>query len=153
MNATFRWMTSRPGLGWLTALPFLLTPAWWAMDNKAPFEVLVVAPATVAPGGTVSIVAQVRRDLHRKCSVSFTRAIYDGKGFRHDLEGVQRWSAKDIEEVDAMYPGELRIRVPVPFGASPPSGRVRTSLDYVCNPWHWLFPLNVITDMPFTIEG
>jgi hypothetical protein len=126
----------------------------WGADRAPPFKVLHVNPAIAAPGQPVRLVAQVRRDLHRKCSVTFTRHLFDGAGFRHDMEGAQMLSDEALRALDARAPGMLNVTLRVPSHASPGSASLVTALDYECNPMHAAWPIHVVTEMRFTItEG
>lgn len=131
---------------------FVAQLAIWTVDRRAPFEVLEVHPAAAAPGGYVSIVAKVRRDAGRKCGATYARYVYDGGGFRHDMEGVQRMNADAIVRMEKRTPGMLYLTMRVPESATPGRAVISTVLDYECNPVHSLWPIHVVAEFPFTIE-
>lgn len=130
---------------------FWIELAIWALDRHPPFEILNVEPATVEPGQAVYLKAQVRRDVDRNCSVQYTRHIYDGANFRHDLEGVQRMNSEAIRTMDARAPGQLNLTIRVPSNAAPGNASLVTALDYECNPLHAMWPIHVVSEMRFTI--
>lgn len=135
----------------LVLIAFVVEVVIWSVDRHPPFEVLATAPAMVAPGEIVDLVADVRRDTDRGCSARFTRHIYDGASSRHDLEGVQIINAEGIRDIERRTPGQLWVSVRVPSKATPGQASLVTNLDYTCNPLHGLWPIHVITEIPFTI--
>ena len=135
----------------LVLIAFVIELVIWSLDRHPPFEVLAAAPAMVAPGQTVNLVADVRRDTDRGCSARFTRHIYDGAGSRHDLEGVQIINSDGIIDIERRTPGQLHVSLRVPSSATPGGASLVTNLDYTCNPLHGLWPIHVVTEIPFTI--
>lgn len=124
----------------------------WSVDRAPPFEILTVAPTTRRAGERIDLQATVRRDLARRCSVAYTRQIFDARGFRHDLEGVQFASWRTVDTFDRLTPGELRVSVAVPGNAAPGPAQLVTTLLYECNPLHRLWPIEVVATLPFNID-
>ena len=129
----------------------LIVTAWMFTDRDAPFAVLSVEPAAARPGELVTIRANVRRDVHRKCSVSFSRAIFDRHGTRVEDLGGNVFTAGMIEELERRTPGRLAVRIRVPADMEPGQGELVSSLEYTCNRTHVLLPIPVVTTMPFTV--
>jgi hypothetical protein len=123
----------------------------WALDRDPPFEILSVEPAMVLPGNAVQLTATVRRDLDRNCSVTYTRHLYDGANYRHDLEGSQSLSGEAIRAMNIRSPNMLHVALRVPDNAAAGTAALVTALDYECNPLHSAWPIHVVTEMQFTI--
>jgi hypothetical protein len=147
------WAGAHAWLGWLLCLPILFKFAQWGTDNVAPFELL--ATTTVVPGppgGEVLFESAVRRDLHRECSVRYSRHIVDSRGFRHDFEMEPRYlSADGLRRMDKDMGQRLKIVVNIPKAAAVGPAIYAAELNYVCNPLHTLFPLRVTMAMPFDV--
>ncbi len=153
MNRVSVWM-ARWIIAPIVVLIFFGTVALlWATDRAPPFAVIDVAPAVAHAGGTVNLRVDVRRDVRRTCDATFTRAVYDGAGYRFDLEGMQTANAAAIRRIEQLTPGAMRLSVPVPLAAMPGAGALVTSLEYTCNPLHQVWPIRVVTVIPFQIEA
>lgn len=131
----------------------LLQLALWAADRAPPFVLASVMVSTAAPGRTVQLEALVRREISRRCSVHYTRQIFDGAGVRHDLEGEQYNSAEAIEHMERRNPGRLLLAIAISADARPGSAALVEARRYQCNPLHALWPIEVTTVMPFTIAA
>lgn len=123
----------------------------WALDRRPPFEVVSYEPAIAVPGQSVALTLVVRRDARRDCAVTWTRWIYDGRNVRIDLEGQQQMSAASVAQLELRSPGRLTLWVPIPSSAFPGGAELVTDLDYACNPIQHLWPINVVTRVPFEI--
>lgn len=123
----------------------------WAADRQPPLQVLALRPIRAAPGATAQFELMVARDLRRGCAVRFHRYLYDGEGFRFDLGGPAAMNAQALAALEREHPGQLLLSVPVPQRATPGAARFVTSLDYVCNPLHHLWPIPLLLEVPFTI--
>ena len=121
-----------------------------SLDRSAPFEVLSVEPARVRPGEIVTIRAKVRRDTARGCAASFSRYLFDSASVRFDL-GDASLSAAGIHSLERRTPGELIVTAMVPSIAARGPATIETQLEYVCNVAHRVWPITVITTLPFDI--
>lgn len=151
MSKVNNWMHRLLVVPMLVLIAFVIELVIWGIDRNPPFEILSVEPAMAAPGQAVRLTAKVRRDVERNCNVQYTRHLYDGANFRHDLEGVQRMNAAGLRALDARTPGMLQLTVRVPTNAAPGSASLVTTLDYECNPLHAMWPIHVVSEMRFTI--
>lgn len=149
---TLSWMADNVWTGWFLCLPLLVIPLFWAFDRTPPFEILSHQPASGKPGGQLVVVADVRRDLSRGCSAYFTRHLYSPAGYRYDLEGLQFASAEQVRDIEARQPGRLALAIELPMSLSAGTAHLVTNLQYRCNPLHAVWPINVTTDIPFTVE-
>jgi hypothetical protein len=128
----------------------LLVVLYYAADREPPFAVLSVKPAAAYPGEFVAIEANVRRQVERNCSAEFARYIFDSQGTRYDLGGGTA-SAELVGRMERQSPGVLRLSVQVPPTAAPGTAHLVTVLDYACNRTHRIAPIQVTTEMPFTV--
>lgn len=154
MTKILSWMHANRWIGWIGAVPFLVTAAVWALDRSPPFEILSVPNTTVYIGGhsTLAVVRfQVRRDVARGCSARMTRYVVTSRGFRLDLHGSIDASAEDIAAIEAATPGEAYVAVDLP--ASIPEGPTLlvANIAYRCNFFHTVWPINVRTEVPFYV--
>ena len=129
----------------------ILVTAWMFTDREPPFAVLSVEPAAAKPGEFVTIRAKVRRDIQRKCSVSFSSAILDSHGTRVQDFGTVHFTAEMVEEMERRNPGKLAVRIQVPPGMSPGPAALVIPREYVCNRTHVLLPIPVMDTMHFTV--
>ena len=128
----------------------LLIVCWYAMDRKEPFAVLSVEPSSARPGEVIQITARVWRDNGRDCSAQFARRIVDASGTGFDVgHGIA--SASMINSMETQNPGVFRIKMVVPVGAADGPAVLQTSLRYACNKVHYLWPIEVLAQMPFTV--
>lgn len=147
------WAGRHAWLGWLLCLPIAFTLLRWAMDDSPPFALLATTKVVSGPpGGEVFFDSAVRRDLHRDCSVRYTRHIVDARGFRHDFEMEPRYlSADGLRRMDKDMGQRLKIVVNIPKAAAVGPAIYAADLYYICNPLHSLFPLRVHTAMRFDV--
>jgi hypothetical protein len=124
----------------------------WSFDREPPFEILSTHTAKAKAGDAVVLRAAVRRDLSRRCSAHFGRAVIDSSGARYDFEGSQFAAASTIEMIDRYTPGEMLVALDVPSAAQPGPASLVTTLRYACNPTHMLVPIDLVTVIPFLIE-
>lgn len=124
---------------------FFLWAGIWALDRRPPFEMYEYTVNQPAPGGTLEVHASVRRDLNRRCSVKYTRVMYDEKGRRFWESPELTMSDKAITEMDVKMNSKLDILVSVPDDA--PVGKISliTDLQYNCNPIQAFWPIPVVT--------
>lgn len=152
MTRTLRWMASHVGLAWLLCFPLALFPIAWAFDRDPPFEVVSVEPAVGRPGGSVLLLATVKRDIKRGCSVKYTRHLWTPAGYRMDLEGLQEASADQIARMETRNPERLAVVIELPAWITPGTAQLVTHLNYRCNPLHILWPISVTTTLAFNVE-
>lgn len=124
--------------------------AWFAADREPPFAVLSVEPAAARAGEWITITAAVRRDVHRRCAASFSRYVYAADGARYDL-GDSFASADVIADLERRMPGRLRVTVQLPKAMDAGPATLWTTLEYRCNKVHQWWPIEVETQMPFTV--
>lgn len=123
---------------------------YYAADREPPFAVTSSLPAEAAAGDNITIHARVQRDVSRNCNAEFSRYIYDSAGVRFDL-GSSQASAQAIAQMERRSPGMLMISFRVPPTAASGPASLQTVLRYRCNRVHHWMPIEVTTDMPFTV--
>lgn len=121
-----------------------------AADRKPPFQILSVEPAEAKPGDMVTIRAKVWRDKSRNCSAVMSRSVFDATMVRFDYP-VTRFSDAIIDRMEKDKPGELRVSIIVPPNASPGMADLVSVLEYRCNRVHAIWPIEVTTNMHFTV--
>lgn len=123
-----------------------------ALDREPPYRILSWEPMSARAGQSLEIRASVWRDTERRCSAAFSRYIFDSRGRRFDL-GNSETSAELISAMERTSPGRLNVVVSVPDGVAPGRAEMVTVLAYRCNALHYLFPIEVTTRAPFTVEA
>lgn len=120
----------------------------WGLDRRAPFELDSYTANPARPGDAAIIRASVRRDLSRRCSVTYSRMFFDASGARFDVTmGAQLMNAQALDDLNRRSPDALVLSVTVPPLAAPGMGQLVSVLDYVCNPMHQLYPVAVLMTM------
>lgn len=152
MTRVSRWLHKSIMIAWVINVLGIVGLCYWGLDRTAPFRV-IEQPRDLRgrAGDTIKADIVVHRVL-RGCDVSFTRYVFDSRGVRFDQQGVNHMSAETIEQMDMDAPGHLIVAFEVPHNAAPGRAYLVTSLAYVCNPVHYLFPIQVSTRLPFTID-
>jgi hypothetical protein len=138
---------------WVARVILLLSALlvlYYAADRVPPFAVTSSAHAEARAGDYVTIHANVYRDTTRTCNADFSRYIYDSSGARFDL-GHSQASAEAIAQMERRSPGSLTIAFRIPPSVAPGPASLQTVLRYRCNRVHHLIPIEVTTDMPFTV--
>lgn len=145
-----RWTGRHWMMGWVLAL---LPLAWLAADREPPFAITgPVQVENARAGEKMRIVAPVRRDVDRDCHVTWVRYIIDGQHVRHDfLEPERFMSAEGLRQQHAAMGPYLRLAVDIPRGAAPGQSSYQVSLEYVCNPTHWIVPIRVHMRVDFEV--
>lgn len=139
-------------LWWLILTASILQVVWWHLDDKPPFTLISYTSTVAKPGGVVSFDADVKRDLSRKCSVTFSRHMFDSKGHRTDISSGQTMTSKGIAEMDNLTPNKLKLDITVPVSASPGLAHLFTVLDYRCSPIHyWAKPIEMTMELDFIV--
>lgn len=124
----------------------------WAFDRHPPFGILSTTSAEAEAGETIVLRAEVRRDLDRRCSAHFSRAVIDSRGTRFDFEGEQFATAGTIALIDERTPGVMLIALTVPAFAHPGPATLVSTLRYHCNPLHLVAPIDMVTVIPFLVK-
>ena len=119
----------------------------WAMDDAPPIKLLGYSVTPVHPGGTMLVVADVKRDLTRNCTATFSRQFVDSRGALHAVESDTSVSASNIRAMDARNPNKLIFTVPTTWDTPPGKSLIITPLQYNCNPWHAMRPIALSLEM------
>ena len=123
-----------------------------ALDRTPPFEVLRYTTVPAKPGGVALIYAEVRRDLHRNCSVELSSHLFDSSGARWEYGGAQMTTPQGIRDIDAAAPGRLERKVALPHEIAPGPASVKSSMIYRCNMLQdVLRPIYVQTEFKFEV--
>lgn len=123
----------------------------WASQHTPPFEVISYETASVKRGDTAFVVVKVKRDLGRKCYVTFSRYLFDSKGYRYAFGKEESMTPSGLTRLENLNPGELRLALPIPDSISPGTARYVTDLSYRCNPFHVLQPVAMTMEIPLEI--
>lgn len=138
------------GFGFLV-IP-LLVFCMWSVDRKAPFELVSYNNITVMPGGTLVAHEVVRRDVSRNCSASFARYTMNSQKEKGNESPTTFMNAKSIENM-SLTMGVDKLDLTYHIGDDMPVGQASliTVLDYRCNPLHYIWPIQVVTVVPFNV--
>lgn len=148
-------------IGWLQRLSWIpvsviivatFMSAIWVSDRKPPFVVKtsVVVPPSV-PGGPLLVEGDVERDIGRDCNLETHHWIEDSRGYRHYLPEViiPSESIRRLEE--SISPGRTKFSAQIPSTISLGKAIYHAENRYVCNPMHVVWPISVITRIPFEV--
>jgi hypothetical protein len=124
---------------------------FWAFDRSPPFELKDYTVFNGRRGETLLVSATVHRAVDRSCSVTFSRYLFDAKGVRTDLSGIQYMTASALEQMNRVNPDRLLLNVKVPDSVQPGPAKLVTSLEYVCNPIQRLWPIDVLLEMNLVV--
>ena len=139
-------------LPWLVIVLLSAQILVWMADRHPPFEMLSATVNAPRPGEILRLDARVRRDLGRDCAVEFSRYLFDRYSTRYEGAGPQLMTAQGIRDMDAGYPGGLRVNMLVPVGFPPGPARMVTLLQYRCNPLQDIMrPIEVVMTVPFEV--
>lgn len=136
---------------WLIIAGVAMVLATWAIDRSPPFKLLSYSVFNGRPGDSVLMIATVKRDLNKACSVTFSRYLFDHKGVRTDLSGIQYMTASALSQMDKANPNKLLLAIKLPVDIAPGPAKLVTSLEYVCNPIQRIWPLDVLLEMDMEI--
>jgi hypothetical protein len=120
---------------------------YWMVDRAPPFRLVSYEVPPAKRGGVASVTAVVERDTSRGCSASFSRYLFDSRGFRYALGNEESMTAEMIARMNARAPGRLQVAVPLPEAMAPGPARYVTDLRYVCNPSHFFRPIEVVMEV------
>jgi len=139
--------------GFLCFLAVLVQLVVWGADRRVPFALVEYAAPATRAGEAVVIHSRVDRALNRSCSVQYSRMFFDSGGARYDLtQGAQIMNAAALSDLNRRTPDTLVISVTIPKYASPGVGSVVTVLNYVCNPVHQIYPVEVLLSMDVVVK-
>lgn len=136
---------------WLLVLPFSVLTTTWILEDEVPFKLIHTVPLEVKAGEYATFKAAVKRDVARGCSLSLSRKIFTPSGSYIDLKDRDNLSAKQIAELNRRSPGLLLLTIPIPNHLSPGQYELVTDLEYTCNPWNWISPIEGYSSLPFTV--
>lgn len=119
----------------------------WSLDDKPPIRLDKYSVSPAFAGGSMLVVADVERDLSRKCNAVYSRRFVDSEGAIHAIEPDTSMGSNSIMAMDKRSPGKLIFMVPVPRGSPPGMGQIVTPLRYTCNPWHYRYPITLSLEM------
>lgn len=119
----------------------------WSLDRTPPFEMYTYTINKPVQGGSMEVHGIVRRDLDRKCSVKYTRMMYDSSGRRFWETPELSMSYSALSDMDAKMRSRLELIVSIPDDAPVGSVTMITDLQYKCNPIHALWPIQVTTSV------
>lgn len=137
-------------VAWLVIGACGIVSGAWLLDRDAPFTLGHVTVRNAAPGGYVMLSAPVKRD-HRGCSLAFSRFMMDSQNVRFDISGTQRMNKEALRATEAISPDLWQVAFEVPFGAATGPAKVLTAIAYTCNPLHTVWPIDVVTEIPFVV--
>lgn len=123
----------------------------WGLDRQSPFVLDSYTATNATPGGTVFFVGNVERNVSRKCSVEYSRTIYDKNNFSYDVSGMQLRSPDALTNLDTRSPSRLLVAVELPTGIPPGPATMLTVLNYRCNMVHNVWPIRVTLPMKFEV--
>lgn len=124
----------------------------WAINRTPPFTVLegrIIPPAI--PGGVLRIDGVVKRDLSRDCDLEVTQWVEESAGYRHYLNPVAM-RAESIRKLEEISPGRTQYAAAIPPTVKPGPAVYHAESRYTCNPVHLLWPISIITRIPFNVE-
>ena len=119
----------------------------WSLDYMPPFALFDYTSNPAKPGEVLTIKANVRRDLDRRCSVHYSRSFFDSLGTRFDMTSEQFMNAGALDELNKKMPDKLVLTLAVPRYAAAGKGVVMVVLDYKCNPLQAHYPISMILMM------
>jgi hypothetical protein len=125
--------------------------AWMIGDSTPPFRLTGYVSNVPHRGELLRVDATVWRDLERNCSVQFSRHIFDAAGVRWDVLSSTNMTAAALRQLDEQAPGHLRLAVPIPAGAAVGPAKLVTPLEYQCNPWHGIRPIESTMTIDFEV--
>lgn len=124
----------------------------WSIERSPPTRFVEYYVAPVKPGKSTTVYETVERDKNRPCSATYTRLLFDSTGTRFDLTGgEQHTNAAARERIALLTPGRLNYAVKVPQEAAAGKATVITTMNYVCNPVHEIFPIESVINVTLEI--
>ena len=139
-------------LAWALIVLSMIGAAWMIADTDPPFRMLSYESTPARPGGILRVDAVVQRALSRRCSVTFSRHLFDSEGTRIDISPAVVMTADALEGLDRAAPGQLRLAISIPAHTLPGPARLVTPLQYQCNAWHAIRPIETTIVMVVEIS-
>lgn len=125
--------------------------ALWLSDDAPPF-VNGSYTATPAKAGRGMIISrELHRDVKRRCSIIYSRVLFDGAARMHDIVSGQRVSPQMRDLFERKTPGRQDEVVQIPEDAAPGDGWLITDMEYRCNPLQAIRPISVRLELPIRI--
>lgn len=143
-NAALRRLVWFPVLLLLAAIAQVV---YWAQDDDPPFTGGKYIATPTRAGEGMQITREVKRDLSRTCSVTYTRYLLDGAGQLHDMAPVQRVSPLMRQTLDRVSHGRRDEVIQLPKEAAAGKAQIVTDLNYSCNPWQKIFPIYIRSEL------
>lgn len=131
INITLRQMLWVPAFLLLAALVQIV---YWVQDDDPPFRTISYTATPVRAGENMRIQRKVWRDASRSCRITYTRNIIDSHGIVAQLLLQSPVSRQEREINIRDAPDTLSELVHIPTGLSPGPAKIRTILQYWCNP-------------------
>lgn len=120
-------------------------------DNVPPFRMVSATANSPRAGELLRADVVVTRDLSRRCSVQFSRHIFDSSSTRIDVTPLTFMPASALDQLDAESPGHQRLAIPLPAYIKPGPAKLVTPLAYTCNLWHSARPIEVLMTVDFEV--
>ena len=126
--------------------------------REMPFVLTVPEkPIPVHAGQWAELTFPVKRDMTRRCSMTYERTLMDRDGTRWPPT-VGGESAEGIEHLHKTSPDALKYQVPIPplkngdnAGIDPGPAWLIVNREYVCNPVQRYFPLRSTSIIPLEV--
>lgn len=115
----------------------------WMRDTTPPLTMQHYTVTPAPPGGTLRVRADVERAVGRNCSAEYSRVFVDSAGQPQPIQASTKASADAAARAENRMPGKLFFSVPLSLDTAPGTGTIITEIEYVCNPWHWGYPIVV----------
>ena len=141
-------------LRWLPFAVFAIAAAQiavWSIDRDPTFKITSVEPQFGIAGAPVVLTAGVQRDISRRCDANLTRYLVDNTGARWEIDGPVHLSYWAILSAQKRSPGHITVALNIPSDAAPGPATLISSVENHCNPLHRLWPIESMTEIPFTI--
>lgn len=132
-------------IGAILMAMFSIVAGVWLCDRKPPFEMYGYVAPSVKQGEMLHVKANVRRDIYRECSVTFSRSLFDEQGRRYWESPEYYVSPEGLRELNRQMKGDLELLLAIPDYAPPGKTTLVTNLKYICNPIHQLWPIETST--------
>lgn len=126
----------------------------WAFDRDPPFLVKAagITPPSY-PGGPLLVQGDVERDISRDCNLETHHWIEDSRGYRHYLPVVVI-PAESIRRLEQeISPGRTAFSAVIPLTITLGKAVYHAENRYICNPVHLIWPISVITRIPFEVTA
>ena len=147
------WAQRSVWLAWALLLAIAIGAAALMLDRRPPFTITSYETNSPRAGGILMVNANVARELERRCSVTFSRYMVDSSGLRADLMPDFTMTAQALEELDHATPGRLLLDIHIPDYVSAGPAVLVTPLEYRCNPWHSLMPIETTMVIKFEVQS